>query len=272
MMVERHYDDETLLAFAEKERLGYDPHLSVCPDCSEKLDTFRLVTDVLNEHDVWDGAHVRPEPVPETIANLRAFADCMTFEDAGADAILPEMLAGSREEWMPRLMAHPEWRTAGVVRRLVARMATVVMTMPPDALEMTALSTEVADHLDPATLRSQAIAQLRGSAWRDRAYALFYVGRFSDSLEAADRAEASFRSCLVDEYDRARVAVIRALALRAREETAHAMRAVRFSTETFARFEDSTRLASARLAETHLLFTKGEFAAALHILEALDRQ
>lgn len=270
MMVERHYDDETLLAFAEKEPLSFDVHLSACPDCTEKLDTFRMVTDVLHEHDVWDRAAVRPDPVPETIASLRAFADRMTFEDAAADAILPQLLAGSREEWMPRLMVHPEWRTAGVVRRLVARTTSVVMTMPPDALEMTALSTEIADHLDPAALRSQVFNQLRGSAWRDRAYALFYVGRFSDCLEAADRAEASFRSCVIDEYDRARVAVIRALALRAKEDLAGAMSAVRFSTGTFTRFEDSTRLASARLAETHLLFTRGEFEAARECLEELE--
>lgn len=269
-MVERHYDDETLLAFAGKERLSCDSHLSACPDCSEKLDTFRMVTDVLHEHDVWDRAQVRPDPIPETIINLRAFADRMTFEDAAADAILPQLLAGSREEWMPRLMAHPEWRTAGMVRRLVAEMAKAVMTMPPDALEMTALSTEVADHLEAAPLRSQVIAQLQGSAWRDRAYALFYVGRFSDSLSAADRAETNFRSCVVDEYDRSRVAVIRALALRAKEDLAGAMSAVRFSAETFTRFEDSTRLASARLAETHLLFTRGEFEAARDCLEDLE--
>src|SRR5215210_117323 len=130
MMVERHYDDETLLAFLEKERLGSDSHLTDCLACSEKLDTFRTVTDVLHEHDVWDRATVRQDPVPETITSLRAFADRMASEDTAADAILPELLAGPREEWMPRLMAHPEWRTAGVVRRLAVAMIREVMTMP----------------------------------------------------------------------------------------------------------------------------------------------
>ncbi len=85
-----------------------------------------MVTEVLHDHDVWDRAQVRPDPIPDTIITLRAFADRMTFEDSAADAILPEFLAGSREEWMPRLMAHPEWRTAGMVRRLVAETATAV--------------------------------------------------------------------------------------------------------------------------------------------------
>lgn len=272
MMVERHYDDETLLALMDKPSLGSDVHLAVCSDCCEKLDTFRTITQVLHEKDVWETAEVRRDPVPATITGLRAFADQMAFEDAAAEAIVPELLAGSREEWMPRLMAHPEWRTAGVVRRLVGETHRAVMTMPPDALEMTALTTEIAGHLDPATLRPGPVAHLHGSAWRDRAYALFYVGQFNDALEAADRADMCFKACVVDEYERARVAVVRALALRAREKTADAMAAVRFSAETFARFEDPIQLASARLAETHLLFTKGEFEAALHILERLERQ
>lgn len=270
-MVERHYDDETLLAFAEKERLSIDPHISACPDCSEKLDTFRLVTDVLHEHDVWDRGQVRPDPVPETIANLRSFADRMAFEDAAADAILPELLAGSREEWMPRLMAHPEWRTAGVVRRLVARTTSVVMTMPPDALEMTALSTEIADHLEAAPLSGDTAARLRGWAWRDRAYALFYVGRFSEALTAAERAETHLRRCVVDEYEQGRVAIVKALCFRAKEDFSTAMEAAQFSAATFVQFGDLSRLASARLTQAQLLFSRGDFETAANVLQELER-
>lgn len=272
MMVERHYDDETLLALMDKPSLSSDTHLALCSDCREKLDTFRTITDVLHEKDVWDTAEVRRDPVPATIASLRAFADQMTFEDAAAEAILPELLAGPREEWMPRLMAHPEWRTAGVVRRLVGEMTRVVMTMPPHALEMTALSTEIADHLDDSQLRPQTAAQLRGSAWRDRAYALFYVGRFAEALTAADRAETNFKACVVDEYDRARVAIVKALCLRAKEEFSRGMAAATFSADTFVQFGDLNRLASARLTQAQLLFSRGEFADAASLLQDLERQ
>lgn len=271
-MVERHYDDEALITLIEADRAGSDPHLPSCIVCREKLDTFRTISDVLHEGDVWDTQVVRRDPVPETIANLRAFADRMAFEDTAAEAILPELLAGSREEWMPRLMAHPEWRTAGVVRRLVAATTPAVMTMPPDALEMTALSTEIADHLDPAAFTSDTVAHLRGSAWRDRAYALFYVGLFSDALCAIDRADLAFQECMVDKYDRARVAIVRALCLRAMEDISAAEAAARFSSATFVEFGDLTRLASAQLATTHLLFTKGAYDIAFGILEPLERQ
>src|SRR5215211_2811437 len=105
MMVERHYDDETILALLEEERLGSDPHLTACPPCAEKLDTYRTVSDVLHEHNVWDSAPVRRDPLPETVATLRAFADRMAFEDMQAQEYVQELLTGAREEWMPRLMA-----------------------------------------------------------------------------------------------------------------------------------------------------------------------
>ncbi len=272
MIVERHYDTETLLALLEGERISSDTHLQSCADCSEQLATFGTITEVLHEHDVWNATEVRRDLVPDTIANLRAFADRMAFEDAAADAILPELLAGPREEWMPRLMAHPEWRTAGVVRRLIAATERVVVTMPPDALEMTALSTEIAEHLDPATVRSDTLARLRGAAWRDRAFALFYVGRFVDGIQATERADLALQYCVVDQYERARVGIVRAVCLRAMEEVPTAVATAKSSSDTFIEFGDLNRLARARMTETNLLFTKGEYGAALSILESLEQQ
>lgn len=270
MMVERHYDDEALIAILEADRASADTHLPACTVCNEKLESFRAVSGALTDSDVWDTRELRLDPVPSTIANLRAFADRMSAEDGEAARILPELLAGSREEWMPRLRAHPEWRTAGVVRALVAATTNVLMTMPPDALEMTALSTEIADHLDPAKCGAATLARVRGAAWRDRGYALYYVGRFAESLAACDTAARQLDLCVVDEYDRARVGVVRALSLRAMETFTAALEETRASSATFERFDDATRLAAARMAETHLLFSLGEFENARCILEDLE--
>ena len=270
MMVERHYDDETLLTLMESDRSASDAHLTSCAACAQKLDTFRTITDVLHEHDVWDKAPVRADPVAATIVNLRAFADRMAFEDAAADAILPQLLAGPREQWMPRLMAHPEWRTAGVVRRLVGAAYTATSTVPLDGLEIAGLCTEIADHLDSSVFRAGAVEKLRGAAWRERAYALFYVGRYAEALVAADRADTAFRACVVDEYDRARVAIIRTLSLRAMEDFTGAMPSARFSTDVFARFADSVRVVSATLAQAQLHYSRGEYGRAIEILRPVE--
>src|SRR5688572_26897601 len=115
MMVERHYDDEALISLMETDRAQSDSHLPDCAPCSEKLESFRMIADALEDGDVWDTRELRTEPPAASIARLRAFADQMSFEDTQAESILRELLAGPREEWMPRLRIHPEWRTAGVV-------------------------------------------------------------------------------------------------------------------------------------------------------------
>ncbi len=272
MMVERHYDDESLIAMMEADRVRGDDHLPSCTVCNEKLESFRTISTALHDNAIWDTREVRTDPNPNTIATLRTFADRMSAEDTAATHILPELLAGPREEWMPRLREHPEWRTAGVVRGLVGRTIAVMMSMPPDALEMTALSTEIADHLDPVTTGAPTVARVRAAAWRDRAYALYYVGQFLDSLTACDHAARLLDGCVVDEYDRARLGIVRTLSLRAVEKFDEAVEVIRDSSEAFADYADTTRYASARIAEVHLLFSRSEFAKALSILEPLERQ
>lgn len=267
-MIERHYEDEALISLLESDRAGADLHLPSCPPCSDKLASFRTISGLLQEADVWDARELRTDPVPSTVALLRRFADRMADENTRAEAILPELLAGPRETWMPRLHEHPEWRTAGVVRKLLEAEAKAIDSMPPDAVEMTALAIEIAEHLEDG----EGVHQLRGIAWRERGYVLFYVGRYAEGLAATERADAALRHCMVDEYDRARVGIVRAIILRAMEEEGTAITAARQSAEAFGRFEDRSRYVSARLAEVQLLFNANAYAEAERILHDLDRR
>lgn len=272
MMVERHYDDEALISLMETDRLHSDAHLPSCTSCSEKIETFRILADAMQDQDVWDTRPIRLDPVPETVATLRAFADRMAFEDTAAEGILAELLAGSREEWMPRLRAHPDWRTAGVVRGLIAATNRAIDTMPPDAVEMTALATDIADRLDPATHPSDTVYRLRGAAWRERGYAFFYTGDAAQALSAVQRAEAAFSRCVVGEYEGGRLGIVKALTLRLLERFNEAASIAADSASLFVQFADLSRVASARLVQVHLLFSNGDFASAEPILAELDRQ
>lgn len=270
MMIERHYDEEALIALLETNRAATDTHLPSCPPCFSKFESFQMIADAMRDRDVWDTREVRTEAVPATITTLRACADRMTAEDVQADQILPELLAGPRETWMPRLQEHPEWRTAGVVRRLLVRAYDAVMTMPPDAVEMTAISTDIAEHLDPSAHPSDTVARLRGAAWRDHAYALYYTGRFTDAEAALCASERHLSYCAIDSYELARVGIVKALVLRPFDRIDEAMAAAAHSAKTFAAFNDLERSASARLAEVHLLFSRGDFTTADRLLRDLD--
>ncbi len=272
MMVERHYDDEALISLMESNRAGTDTHLPSCSVCSEKLKSVRTLAGTLRDRAVWDTRHVAEEPNRNTIATLRAFANRMADEDTHAEAYLRDLLDGPRDRWMAKLNLHPEYRTAGVVRKLIAAASRAVDTMPPDAVEMAALATEIADRLDPAEHASDAVSRLRGAAWREMAYALFYTGQFPAALQAVDHADAEFAQCVVDNYDRARAGIVKTLILRAYERLDGAQRVARSSAATFSEYEDVERCASANLAQAQVLVSRGDIPAAISILEEIENR
>lgn len=274
-MIERHYDDEALMAFLEPN-VRADVHLPRCPECSEKLDTLRLVTESLRDAATWNPNPCRDDVVPATILNLRAFADRMASEDSQAEIYLRDLLAGPREAWADKLRQHPEYRTAGVVRKLIAACDRAIDTMPPDAVEISALATDIAEHLDAAAHPSDTVAKLRGAAWRERAYALFYTGQFAEAERAVVAAETHFGGCVVGEYDVARVGIVRALVERGMESFAAAAETARATGERMRSFADAGRVRSADSIAASVLFSQQRFAEALEIwsrlLDAADER
>ena len=261
---QKHYDDEVLMALASAP-VAMDEHLAACAECSERLETYRVIAEAMADQATWDTHPLSDAPVPETIANLRGFADRMAIEDAEAAQLLPNLIAGSREQWMPILHNHPEYRTAGMVRKLLEAVPTALDSMPRDAVELSALATEIADNLETAT------AQLRGAAWRERAYALFYTGDYVTAERALCASERHFGESVVNEYDLARVGVVRALVERGLEKYASAIGHARESANSFERFADTAKKAGANLAEVHALISCLEYDRAYASLIALKR-
>lgn len=271
-MVERHYDDEALISLMETGRVASDAHLPSCKACSEKLQSFRDLSDVLHDGAVWDRRPLSEEPVRSTIETLRAFADRMTDEDTRAEVYLKDLLAAPREEWMPRLQQHPEYRTAGMVRKLIAASEGAIDTMPPDAVEITRLATEIADHLDPTSQPSDTVARLRGAAWRDRAYVLLISGKMADAADAARRSQTAFETCKVADYDIARLGLVQTTIERHLDDRSAAIGHARRSAVTFQTFGDESRVISGGLAEAGVLAQSGRYADALAIWESLERR
>lgn len=271
-MTVRHYDDDALVTMLASGTVAADAHLAACGECSGKVESFRFVTEALHDTATWGKRDAADAPNTSTIATLRAFATNMAAEDSAADAFLTTLLAGPRETWMATLAAHPEFRTAGTVRRLVAATDKALDTMPADAVEITSLAVDIAEQLDSPTYRADTLARLRGAAWRERAYALFYTGRFAEAEKAIDFAETHFRGCIVDEYEQARVGIVRAVVDRGLERFDDASHAARASAEQFAEFGDIGREASARLAGAQQHYSSAQFGAAFAELAELERK
>lgn len=265
----RHYDDEALIALLEsgdEHVIARDPHISTCPVCSEVAHSVRLISGALGEEDVWDRRELNEKPSPNTIAALRTFADEMAREDAQAALWLDDLLHGSREEWMAKLQGHPEYRTAGVVRKLIAATDRALDTMPPDAVAITALATDIADNLQPTAYATDTVAKLRGAAWRERAYALFYVGSYAKAETAIRASESHFSDCVVNEYDLGRDDIVHALIHRALDRDAEAIAVGDRAALRLGHYEDTQRCVSTVMVQAQARIKVFDYAGALELL------
>jgi tetratricopeptide (TPR) repeat protein len=132
----------------------------------------------------------------------------MQQEDAEAEPLVAELLAGGREEWMPRLMGDEKYRTGGVVRRLIAATDRAIEEAPKDYVEIAKITVEIADLLETGMFERSEIAALRGAAYRERSYSAYLSGEIDLAFSLAQRAESILTTDCVPPYDRGRVAML----------------------------------------------------------------
>ena len=266
MMIEQHYDEEVLAAFLDEpsDAAGADLHLSSCNLCRQTLGSLRETVDLLHDGSVWDARPIESAPRPETIAFLRNAAARLADEDSIAEQHVALLLSGSREEWALRLNEHPQWHTAGLVRKLIAATDRFNFSVPLDAVEVTRLALSVAKGLPSEIPGRQS---LLADAWREHAYALNYTSAHREALHAVDQADLALESQGSD-YDRARVLLMRALVIGMMDRWPEAASLASRAADVFQRFGDIRKYVSARMTEAALLYD-----ASLHrdALEALAK-
>jgi tetratricopeptide (TPR) repeat protein len=274
MMTEPHYDEEVLIALLEEgdDALGRDPHIAACATCTTTLASVREIADCLKSPGVWDATEISETPNANVLATLRNAQGGMRSEDAAAEEWLRQLIAKPRESWTPTLHAHPEWRTAGMVRRLIAATDGVIKTTPPDALEITTLAVEIVEGLEAARYGESTVARLRGHAWRERAYALYFTGSYTEAVWAVERSRNAFASCGASEFDDARSAVVFALVCAEQEKFMESLAAAHQAVEVFARYGSRMKLVAAKRSEASILYALRRYREALSIYRGLEAE
>jgi tetratricopeptide (TPR) repeat protein len=271
MIAEQHYDDETLIALAESAA-ATDAHLSVCQSCAEAVEELRRIPPALASEAVWSDHPLPESPRPSTVATLRSIATQMDAEDADAERHIATLLAGPRETWKRNLETNPAARTPGTVRRLIAATDRAIDTAPADAVEITGLAVDIAERLDAARWHGDTIPRLRGAAWRERAYALYYVGRHVEALTATDVAASWTGRVAIVEFDEARLMLVRALVLRALERYVEALAVAGETAPIFANFGDLKRWHYVELVRALVAYATRNYSAAALGFERLLEQ
>lgn len=270
MMLERHYDEEALIALLHSGEAdgGRDPHLSVCATCSDMLESYRVISEVLGDKAVWE---LHDTPTDHATANgaasLRKFLGEMENEDRAALQLVDELMKLPRQWWVATVDRDDRFHTAGVMRRLIEVSEAKIDTMPPEAVETAAAAIALGDILEGG----DHIAQLQGSAYRQYAFALFYTGAFMRALDAVNRGQEILEKIAVSDYAIARLNIVRAVVYRALERYEEALILARDCARVFRAYGDVQRLASAVMTEAYLLMYLHKYKDALPLLTKIDR-
>jgi tetratricopeptide (TPR) repeat protein len=261
MMIEQHYDEEVLAGFLNEpiDASARDKHLDTCSLCKRTLQSIRDTAVLLKKPAIWDRQRFSTTARPETLAFLRGIQQTMAEESAAAQVYVALLLAGDRESWAARLEEHPEWRTAGLVCQLIAATDRAIDLMPPDALEITRLAIDVAEQLQ----ESDRVVRLRGNAWYERGYALFYTGAFREALGALKTAESQFVQLPVADHEIGRLNLVRGMIYRALDRFDEALPLIAGAVAFFREYGDIERCHSAGLALGITLMSRRQFREAL---------
>ncbi|HEX6178766.1 MAG TPA: hypothetical protein VF057_10440 [Thermoanaerobaculia bacterium] len=272
MIVERHYDDETLIGLLGASADAFsDPHLAVCLACSDTLNSYRAIAEVLGEDAAWDLRDLRHEPVPETIASLRAMSARMATGDAAATALVDDLLKKARAQWLAIATTDARYIDTAVVRALVAASEVAEKRSATESFDIAKVAVAIGENVAASSSDSHA-SQALGAAWRQFGFAAFSAGDYNRAAEGISAARDAFEHCSVGEYELARVDILEALYLSVHERFTDAIAIARRAAKVFSAFGDLQRLASAQMGEAYALMLQLRFREALPILEGIERE
>jgi len=247
-----HYTEDELSAYALRpdaidDREGVEQHVAACGDCRSTLDVIEAFDIALQDPLPWEMAEsmpVRREAPPALLDHARAIAAA----DARARELVMPLVDSAIRFRAARVDEDPRFYTLAVIR-LICKVANGMHERQPQfGLVLADTALNIAEKL-PANLQAQS-AWYVGTAWKERANALRYLGRFKEADEALDRAEESFESDdHVEPFDLAIVQYARAVLYCKMERFEEGVSFARSAAATFHLYGDTGRYLSALLAE-----------------------
>jgi tetratricopeptide (TPR) repeat protein len=156
---------------------------------------------------------------------------------------------------------NPAWRTFGMVQLLCDAAREELVRSPKRSLHVAQLAAAIADALPdtyPAVLHAQGAAE----AWKSVSNAHRFQSRYEAALQALDIADRRVAGIVVLAYDRAVLALARAITLREIGRTTEALLLLDGAREVFNDHRDLKQLAQCDLATGLIQQRAGNFAAA----------
>lgn len=265
-----HFSDDELSAYALRPddvaaRERVEQHVADCTNCRSALDGIEQFDAALRDPLPWEmaGSMTNRREVPK---NLLAQARAVAADDARARELVLPVTVSYEAFRRARVADDPRFYTLGTIRLLCRVANTTHEREPRFGLAIADAALAIAARL-PEQL-STAAAWHAGTAWKERANALRYLGRFKEAEEALDRAVDSFRSDdRTEPFDLAIVAYVRSLICSETERFDEAIALAREAAREFEIYADVPRYLAARMAEAAAYYAVDRNQEAAEIFE-----
>lgn len=270
-----HIDKDVIARYAVDRKLihnadAVEEHLHTCDECRRTLEEIRQFDDILADSDTWLGKTDDANSV--RFDELRRFAGEVVEEDEEARELLAEFddVPAATFVWAD-IPSNPDYYTGGVVRALCKRAQELYDRDPRYALELTDAAVSIARKLSEDDYPTTALHEWRGVAWKEQAYAYFYLGRFSEALQAVDSAEAEYDQLPHSGVGHVAVQYIRGCVLYEREDYEAATRLFDSAAAAALHLGEIDRYMAALHMRCAIHFEKREFGTAIALATTILR-
>ena len=245
-----HYTEDELSAYALSPEAipdgeAVEQHVAACHECRQTLDVIEAFDLALRDPLPWEAADsmpVRHEVPRQLIDHARAIAVADTY---ARDLVMPLVDSAIRFR-EARIDEDPRFFTLAVVR-LLCKVANGTHERQP---QFGLILADAALSIAAKIAETSGLPWCLGTAWKERANALRYLGRFRECEEALDRADEAFQSDEhVEAFDLAIVEYVRATLYCQMQRFDDAIAFARSAAATFHVYGDTRRYLSALLVE-----------------------
>jgi tetratricopeptide (TPR) repeat protein len=208
-----------------------------------------------------NGAEARLAELLETARRLQ--------DERASAAGVPALIDATPPEQWPLLATDARLQTNAALERLGDEVRRRMDRNPREALTLAELATTIADALPVNLYPAVTLAQIRAMAWKDRANALRFLGRYEETFHAIGRAEEILEKHVALGLDRAVVDLVKALTLVDTGDFESARAIAMTCGSVFLAHGDMTRALQAGEIEGHILYEQQHYGEAHALFESL---
>lgn len=203
--------------------------------------------------------------VSERAREFAAIAARMARErTAAGDSVAQHLRTTPIYEW-PRLAELPSLQNNAALEQLSEEVRKRIDRDNVAALAIATLATAIADALPAALYPAIVLAQIRATAWRDRANVMCYLARYEEALESIERGESILEPFAAVAYDRAVTRLVKAMILAQTEHLEEAETIIAECRTIFLDCGDQKQYRNALLVQANTLYQAARYEEAQKI-------